>query len=166
MAGLATSKVLREHGLKPLLLEQASDIGGTWRYHSLPETQTAPAPMALRVDHTTQTVVPKSAAPSSMYKSLVTNLSTHQMQFTDYPFPASTPLYPTHAQVCQYLEDYASHFDLHDCLRLRHTVERVERVGRQWEVQYCGPEGRVTSTFDAVCVCNGVCVHCSPSYIK
>lgn len=159
MAGLTTSKVLREHGLKPLVLEQSSALGGTWRYHSLPETQTAPAPMPLRVDHTTRTVMSRSAVPSSIYKSLVTNLSTHQMQFTDYPFPESTPLYPTHAQVCQYLEDYAAHFGLHDCIRLQHAVEWVERIDTHWKVQYCGPGGRTTSIFDAVCVCNGVRVH-------
>jgi cation diffusion facilitator CzcD-associated flavoprotein CzcO len=82
------------------------------------------------------------------------------MSFRDHLFPHSTPLFPTAAQVQDYLVSYAKKFSLRPYIRFETTVERLYRDGEEWVIESSArtglerKEGRV-DRFDKVVVANG-----------
>lgn len=151
VSGLAAARCLREVGIDPIVFEQAGEIGGVWNYHE---------------------EEPGGGGPA--YRSLHTNTSRHTSAFSDFPFLASLPDFPSRAQVVEYLNRYADHFGLRSLIRLRTQVVAVRpqsregsRDGAAWEVVYrtmrtgeAGePDGRgaeQTGVYDAVLVCSGL----------
>ncbi|MGC5333333.1 flavin-containing monooxygenase [Micromonospora sp. DT62] len=128
-AGLATLKALADVGVPAVCFEAADRVGGLWVY---------------------------GAPGSPAYRTLHLNTSRARTEFVDHPMPAHWPDYPDHARVAGWLSDYADRFGLHDAVRLRHTVDRVERGGDgRWTVHADGPDGGVEVTVDAVVVANG-----------
>ena len=85
------------------------------------------------------------------------------MAFPDFPFPSHWKSYVRHDQVHQYLQDYAQHFDLFNCIQFNTLVERVHPAQDSsddkttWEVtvKEIQKGTRTTHLFDAVVVCNG-----------
>ena len=53
----------------------------------------------------TQSRLPNQGA--AVYKSMVTNTNKEITNFSDYLFPETDPVYPTHWQVIQYIHAYA-----------------------------------------------------------
>lgn len=62
-------------------------------------------------------------------QSLHTNLPTSIMQLKDFPFRAGLPSYPSHADVLEYLQNYANHFGVDEFVRTDTKVASVSKVG-------------------------------------
>ena len=97
-----------------------------------------------------------------MYDSLTTNLPHPIMAYPSYPFPASTLLYPPAATVLEYLNLYATHFDIHKHVRLETAVRLIDWDPQlsQWRVRTSPTNAKPDdpseeSLFDLVIVANG-----------
>jgi hypothetical protein len=80
------------------------------------------------------------------------------MCFAALPFPPSTAVFPPAKVVEDYLDSFASRFDLSPNIRLNTTVERLERdeTNSFWRVRLSGPGcGNKWLRFDKVVVANG-----------
>lgn len=122
---------------KPILFEARGKIGGIW-YPAPPDTADPPL--------------------SPIYDSLTTNLPHPIMSFAALPFPPSTPVYPPRKPVEDYLDSFATCFDLSPNIRLNTTVENVERDESNlfWRVRVSGHGyGDGWLKFDKVVVANG-----------
>jgi len=89
------------------------------------------------------------------------------MGFTDFLFPASTPLYPPASTVLTFLESYADHFNLRPhihfnttVINAEYTLNEVSLSGNRmyaWNVstQSVDSEQQNHFKFDWLLVCNG-----------
>lgn len=138
-SGLAAAKNCIEFGLDAVVFEQNDKVGGNWVYDA-------------RTGH------------SSVYENTHIISSKIWSEYEDFPMPASCPEYPRHDQLQAYFESYAQHFRVHERIRFRHTVERVEReTDGRWRVRYRDPQGAAHSEhFDVLMVANGH--HWDPKY--
>ncbi len=133
-SGLATARCLLGEGMVPTVFEQSTHIGGIWSF-----------------DET----LPEGGSPA--YRSLHTNTPKQLTAFSEFPFPANLPDFPSHDEVIGYLSAYAAHFGLDAYIRYETRVLAVTPAGGgRWMVQAAGPSGVQTSTFDAVFVCSGM----------
>lgn len=84
-------------------------------------------------------------------------------EFPDFPLPDNTPDFTPGETVCQYLEDYANHFDVKPHIRLNTTVTdiRIRSNNLQgWILTCCDSTGRTyDESFDLVVVAIGVYSH-------
>ncbi|KAJ3183160.1 hypothetical protein HDU85_002185 [Gaertneriomyces sp. JEL0708] len=115
-AGLVALKTLLDDPVTAqwniIALERNDIVGGVWNADPSPS-------------------LPPALPRSPIYDSLTTNLPHPLMAFTSDPFPESTPLFPHHSVVKQYLHDYA----------LRYRLARHCRFGREvvkmlWQEQH------------------------------
>ncbi|KAI0088233.1 FAD/NAD(P)-binding domain-containing protein [Irpex rosettiformis] len=145
-SGLAALKILSDTpqfkagSWQAIAFEAREALGGVW--FTGPSTQEPPK--------------------TPLYDSLITNLPHPIMQYTSFPFPPSTDLYPPAATVLKYLQDYATHFDLERLIRFNTRVELIEwdNSASRWHVRTrtIGPDGSSkveTSDFDLVVIANG-----------
>ena len=102
-SGIVAAKVLRERGVPFVCFELGSGIGGNWRYQN-------------------------DNGMSSAYRSLHINTNRDVMAYSDYPMPRDYPVYPNHADILRYFEDYADHFGIREHIEFRTRVEHVEPV--------------------------------------
>lgn len=82
------------------------------------------------------------------------------MEFPGFKFPEHTDSFPTHNVVWQYLDSYAKHFHINKHIKYQHLVTKVRSISnKKWEVTVHDlPNNKsVSSTYDAVFVCTGVC---------
>lgn len=84
------------------------------------------------------------------------------MAFPDYPFSTCLKSFIRHEEVLDYLEGYASHYDLLKYIKFETSVQRLHPISGEdkttWELTYNEVKNKsLTSTenFDAVIVCNG-----------
>ena len=84
------------------------------------------------------------------------------MSYPSYPFPSGTLLYPPASTVLQYLNDYATHFDIHRHVRVNTAVRNVDwdESLSQWCVRTSTASATYDSTaeeslFDLVIIANG-----------
>lgn len=108
-AGLAAVKSFRQAGLAVEAVERHADLGGQWLY---------------------------GAESSAVYASTHLISSKKTTAFADFPMPADWPAYPGHAQVLQYLRDYATHFGLYPLIRFNTTVQTLVRDGEGWRAGF------------------------------
>jgi hypothetical protein len=79
--------------------------------------------------------------------------SRRTTEFPDFPMPAHWPDFPSGAQMCAYMQEYAEHFGLLDSLRFDTRVTAVHQLDDQsWRVEFERGEPRV---YKGVLVCNG-----------
>jgi len=104
-SGLTALKAMLDRGLEAECFEQADRIGGLWALH-------------VRIGD-------GGLGKTSAYRSLHINTSREQTQFSDFPMPPHYPDYPTRAQICDYLEQYAEHFSLAPRIRLNAAVAHI-----------------------------------------
>ncbi len=126
-AGLCVAKNLLARGLKVVVYEIGSCIGGLWVYDN--DSGLAPA-----------------------YASLHLNSEHKVTAYKDFAFPPETPLYPDHKAVRRYLEAYADHFGVRPHIRFRSQVTDVSPRGEGWQVQL---QDGSSDAFDAVVVASG-----------
>ncbi|PTB44171.1 hypothetical protein M441DRAFT_186554 [Trichoderma asperellum CBS 433.97] len=128
--GIVAVKNLLEEGFDVVGFERSSYIGGLWHFNE---------------DENTLSVL----------ESTTTNISIDRGTFTDFPFPAGTPIHCAAKLVEDYLEAYASHFNLRPHFRLSTTVRSVSREDEgegRWRLDF---EGRPSEWFDKVVVATG-----------
>ncbi|XP_066269444.1 dimethylaniline monooxygenase [N-oxide-forming] 4-like [Branchiostoma lanceolatum] len=141
VCGLTSVKACLEEGLEPVCFERHDDIGGVWYY--------------------TDQVRPEQS--SSVYNSLITNVSKESSCFSDFPYPRDYPAYISCHQLHRYLNQYAEQFGLRKYVRLNTKVAEVRQTddhvttGR-WIVSSVSTtaEGSpIEEMYDAVMVCSG-----------
>ncbi|KAK4309372.1 hypothetical protein Pmani_018989 [Petrolisthes manimaculis] len=153
-AGLCAAKHLLAAGLQPQVWEATSGLGGTWR-------------------HSTRTGTDLYGLPifSSMYNNLRTNLPKEVMAFPDFPFPSEDDTsFVHHTTVSNYLNRYATHFNLLPHIKTEHHVQKVAPLPNnsgsgntaagllpRWAITVRDLKQQITTTdvYDAVVVCNG-----------
>lgn len=130
-SGLICAKVMQQRGIPFDCFEKGSKIGGLWRYKN-------------------------DNGLNSIYRSLHINTSKRIMELSDFPFPAHMPEFPGNAEIIQYFEAYAAHFDVHRRIIFNTEVIAAERLDDGcWQVQIAGPGGLETRFYDALLVANG-----------
>ncbi|OON67122.1 flavin-containing monooxygenase [Hymenobacter sp. CRA2] len=129
-AGIAAAKSLLEDGLTPVIIEQSGSLGGQWN---------------------------QGAAHSGQWPGMPANSCHIKMSFSDYDYPAGTPMYPSTEQVLAYLKDYAHHFSVDQHVRFHTRVELICRGAEGqyvvWTVNRAGE--RRTEVFSHVIVATG-----------
>lgn len=82
----------------------------------------------------------------------------HAMEFPKFPYPDTTPSYPSHETVLNYLKSYVEKFDLEQYIKFHHKVEKVIPKGNKWEVtvkNLANKNKTRAGIYDAVFVCSG-----------
>ncbi|GMF34657.1 unnamed protein product [Phytophthora fragariaefolia] len=78
------------------------------------------------------------------------------MQLKDFPFQTGCPSYPSHADVLEYLQNYAKHFGVDELVRTETKVTSVSKIGKHWKVSVESKEkGAYDDDFDRLVVANG-----------
>lgn len=135
ISGLTSAKMLSDYGVPFTCFETSDRIGGNWAFGN-------------------------PNGHSSAYRSLHIDTSRHQLSFRDFPMPDSYPHFPHHTLIKQYLEDYATAFELKPNIEFRNGVVHAERLSTGgWELLTQKGERRL---FDLLVVANGH--HWDPRY--
>ncbi|MFJ3666855.1 flavin-containing monooxygenase [Streptomyces sp. NPDC090106] len=131
-SGIAACQVLAERGIAYDCFELGSDVGGNWRYLN-------------------------DNGQSSAYRSLHINTSRQIMQYASFPMSDTYPVYPGHAHIARYFDEFVDHFGLRTSIRFRTEVVGVAPEGGKWAVTYRDRDTdvRETGSYDAVLVANG-----------
>ncbi|XP_047505991.1 senecionine N-oxygenase-like [Pieris napi] len=139
-SGLAAARYLKEFGQNFRVFEASSNIGGTWRFDPHVGYDEYGTPVF-----------------TSTYKNLRTNTPRQTMEYSGFPFPDSTPSYPTNTCFYKYLTAFAKHFQLLDNIQLNSFVQSVKRAGKHWDLTYTLTNERNNNTIacDFVVVANG-----------
>ncbi|KAF4520331.1 hypothetical protein B566_EDAN004391 [Ephemera danica] len=150
-AGLAAARHLisRSQSFQFCVFEQSAQLGGTWVYTEKVGNDEFGLPIH-----------------SSMYKSLRTNLPKEVMGYPDFPIPEQPKSYLPAADILNFLDSYAVHFNIKKYIKFRHHVQSVRPIpgNMGWELKVQDLNSGVTSTsnVDAVMICNG---HYNTPYI-
>ncbi len=124
-AGLAALKSFQQAGLPVEAVERHADLGGQWLY---------------------------GAESSAVYASTHLISSKTTTAFADFPMPADWPAYPGHAQVLQYLRDFATHFGLTPLIRFNTAVQTLTREGEGWRASFSDGSAK---SYAGVVIANG-----------
>lgn len=124
-AGLAAIKSFKQACLPVEAVERHSDVGGQWLY---------------------------GAESSAVYASTHLISSKTTTAFADFPMPADCPAYPGHAQVLQYLRDFAAHFGLTPLIRFNTSVQTLTRDGEGWRASFSDGSSK---SYAGVVIANG-----------
>ncbi|KAI1498036.1 putative flavin dependent monooxygenase [Biscogniauxia marginata] len=164
--GLAAAKYLvaEKKFSKIEVFEQRSTVGGIWNYTPLSVVdneftipRTRPSTLPDTAIWANELTGPQFVSP--VYNFLETNIPHTLMNYSDRRFPEGSPLFPGHAVVRQYLEDYAR--ELQSVLSLHTQVLSVQKIlnGAQscWELEVLDMKTnwKRTIKFDAVVVASG-----------
>lgn len=126
-SGLVSAKYALEYGLKPIVLEKNSDIGGIWQ----PTT-------------------------GIVWDSMHTNLSHFSCMFTDLPWEELADDFPLQNKMYAYLHKYADKFSLKSYIQFNSHVIDIKEANGKWEVTWEEEIGRKAFHFDYVIVATGV----------
>uniref|UniRef100_F1L2K1 Flavin-containing monooxygenase n=1 Tax=Ascaris suum TaxID=6253 RepID=F1L2K1_ASCSU len=135
VSGLPAIKECRAAGFEVVAYERTSDIGGLWNYR------------------------PQMKEGATVMKSTVVNTSKEMMAYSDFPPPIEYPNFMHNSLVMNYIRDYAAKFDLIKDIRFDTNVEKLERVGEQWQVT---TNDGSKEYFDFAMLCTGH--HAFPQY--
>ncbi|MFI5874440.1 flavin-containing monooxygenase [Streptomyces sp. NPDC051445] len=132
LSGLATAHALNRAGVDFVCLEQADDVGGIWRR-------------------------PQAGERGPGYLSLHLNTAKQTTGYSDYPMPASYPLYPRHSQIAAYLRSFAEWAGVLERIEFRTTVDSVrQEPDGGWTVVGRDADGTISSRrFTHVVVASG-----------
>lgn len=99
--GLAAARRLLADGHEVVVHELGSRIGGLWVYDN-------------------------DNGLSAAYRSLHINSEPRTTAFPGFPFPTGSTLFPSHDNVCTYLEAFADRYGIREHIRFRSAVTAVE----------------------------------------
>ncbi|ASQ45200.1 flavin-containing monooxygenase [Legionella clemsonensis] len=130
--GLAAAKNLLQQGLSNFTVYEKNErLGGNW-------------------------VFDEQNTHSSIYETTHIISSKRLSEFEDFPMPADYPDYPSHQQILDYFESYASHFQLESFIKFNSTVEYVSlNAENKWLVIYRNEFGTQKEMYDYLLVANG-----------
>ena len=129
-AGLVVARELVREGHRVVVFERGDQVGGTWVYNPMVESD----PLGLDPR--------RAVVHSSLYESLRTNLPRELMGFRDFPFVAKNDdverdprRFPGHKEVWMYLKDFAKEFGIEELVRFQTQVVYVGMVesGNEWK---------------------------------
>jgi cation diffusion facilitator CzcD-associated flavoprotein CzcO len=103
--------------------EQRDNVGGIWNLSPPTKSKHIPIPQVnprYGQQQDANEVEESLEFESPLYDYLETNIPKGLMAFSEHRFLADDPLFPPHARVLQYLEDYAA--DVRALIHLRHQV--------------------------------------------
>ena len=128
--GLMATKNLTEDGFEVTTFEKRAWLGGLWK----------------KSDDSTPSVSANTIFNGSRFASAI----------SDFPFPDHHDDFPTAAQLFEYLNAYADHFNIRKYVRLNTEITSVRRIDEKWEVKSAsqGSDPQV-EYFDKVMVCSG-----------
>ncbi|CAI7630317.1 unnamed protein product [Penicillium glandicola] len=157
--GLGVAKyLLAEQKFKSVtIFEQRDKPGGVWNYTGDEGVSNASLARPIPSQEPQQPV--NGIFTSPVYDSLETNIPKSMMQFTEYPFPEDTALFPPHAVVKDYLHRYAD--ELLPYIRLQSLILDVNLSKKhpkpEWSVTWRDLKTNeiLVEQFDAVIVANG-----------
>lgn len=130
VSGIATAKCLLDDGHIPVVFEKTDQIGGIWVYG---------------LDRV-----------GGVYATTVYQNTKYVSCFSDYPMSSSVSVFPRHDEILDYVRDYARHFRVDACIRLKTEVVRaIQQPDDSWLVIVRGPDGERSERFDALAVCTG-----------
>src|SRR5688572_19462527 len=94
---------------------------------------------------------------SRSYAGVATQTTRDEYAFSDFPMPSYYPLWPSGAQVQQYLADYAHHFGIMSAIRFNTAVTGLRYVKDNWEMDIYDAAEDYTDTlrFHFVAICTG-----------
>lgn len=94
---------------------------------------------------------------SRSYLGVATQTTRDEYAFSDFPMPSSYPQWPTGAQVQQYLEDYAEHFNITPHIRFQTTVTNLEFQDGEWQMDVYDEAKDLQESlrFHFVAICTG-----------
>lgn len=124
-AGLAALRAFRDAGLPVEAVERHADVGGQWLF---------------------------GAEGSAVYASTHLISSKRPTAFLDFPMPEAWPAYPHHAQVQEYIRDFARHYGLYSAITFNCSVESLEQVNGGWRARFS--DGRLRE-YAGVVIANG-----------
>ncbi|CEP17173.1 hypothetical protein [Parasitella parasitica] len=187
--GLISARHLKEAGFTVRVFDRNSTVGGIWVYSERPQPkpkmpssrikrQVDPAAkdVSASIDNPQkklyemtpeiQNLLLTKKPPSACYRDLYNNTATHLMAIPDFPYPEHTECWIPHQRVSEYLEDYASAFDLMPLIEFDTSVDLVtkDQENQTWNLSLSKytvyssgmvRESRWKETFDAVVVASG-----------
>lgn len=127
-AGLVTARWLLRHGLKPVLFETETQLGGQWN---------------------------PCAAASATWAGMRTNTSKTLSRFSDREHPSETPLFPKREDMQAYLMAYANQFDLIRRTRFGAHVQQIRRNGTNWTIDWRTASDAGSEDYPAVVIATG-----------
>ena len=129
--GLIALKQFKEDGFDVTGYESRSYVGGLWK------------------DSSDSTI--------SVHATTIFNTSKFRAAISDFPFPEAADVYPTAAQMHDYLCSYADHFDLRRHINVNTRVKQILRENDRWNLTVEDVTSGKISThyFDRVCVATG-----------
>lgn len=113
ISGILSLKHCLESGLKPILFDDKPSPGGVWELNS-----------------------------GSMYEGLNANISKFCMEFDDFFWPATAPLYPPAEEINKYINDYVKKKDLLQYMKFNSKVKLIKRSSKDssgWEITVENP---------------------------
>ncbi|MFE0519099.1 flavin-containing monooxygenase [Streptomyces sp. NPDC058954] len=131
-SGITACQVLAERGIDYDCFELGSEVGGNWRYMN-------------------------DNGQSSAYRSLHINTSRQIMEYASFPMSEEYPVYPSHAHIARYFDEFVDNFRLRPSIRFRTEVVEVVPSAGRWAVtsRNRDTDDRATDVYDAVLVANG-----------
>ena len=127
--GIISAKVCQANGLHPYILEKKDTFGGLWR---------------------------QKEGEISVWNSLYTNGDKFTSGFSDQWWGEEIPVYPTSANVLEYLSRYIEKHSLQTCFHYNCTVTRVKIEGDSYLVRWNSGGEVVEKVFKYVIVANGL----------
>ncbi|KAH7346393.1 flavin-containing monooxygenase-like protein [Rhexocercosporidium sp. MPI-PUGE-AT-0058] len=129
--GLSATKTFVEDGFDVTTYESRDYVGGLWK------------------DSIDSTI--------SVHSTTIYNSSKYRAALSDFPLAETDDDYPTAAQLHNWLERYARHFNLLPRIKLGTKVLSIKRVGHQWilEIQNVSTGEVTIGSFDKVCIATG-----------
>ena len=127
-SGIIASKICKDHGFLPYILEKCSYFGGIWG---------------------------SSDNQSYVWPSLRTNTSKYLTGFSDQPWSEDAEDYPSSSSVRSYLQQYVEKHSLQSYFHYNCTVIKIKNHGEDYLVRWKSEENTIEKVFKYVLVCNG-----------
>lgn len=128
VGGISICKQLKVAGISFECFERRDKPGGIWIYDD-------------------------STEETSVWYSMHQNSPKGNYEFSDFPMPEHYPDFPSHWQVCEYLENYIDHFCFREHITFGVEISNVTKLGEEnWQVEL---SNGVVKRFKAVIVANG-----------
>ena len=129
--GLATAKLLLQHGIAFQGFELHDSVGGLWDI---------------------------DGPRSTMYETAHLISSKRMTEFADFPMRDDVADYPSHREMKRYFEDFARHFDLHRHYRFGAEVLSCTPLGGPhdgWRITWRDGQSEQSADFAGLLIANG-----------